>query len=95
MGIEASYRRPPRRCYNGRMFYRVLLPPPGYRGFMVAEYRTLEYQSCTRSLFHTDGSRCFPTIEEALGALPSITVELPFERYAQFIRLFQAPDDPV
>ena len=75
------------------MFYRIMLPPPGYRGFMVAEYRTLEYQSCVRSLFHTNGSPFFPTIEEALGALPPITVELPFERFSQFIKLFKTPDN--
>jgi hypothetical protein len=73
------------------MFYRIMLPPPGYRGFMVAEYRTLEYQSLIRSLFHVDGSRFFPTIEEAMGSLPPSTIELPFDRYAQFLRLFEAP----
>lgn len=71
------------------MYYRIALPPPGYHGFMVAEYRTLEYQSYVRALLNTGGSRFFSTIEEAVGALPPATSELPFERYAQFIKLFE------
>jgi hypothetical protein len=64
------------------MFYRILSAPPGYpphQQYMVAAYRTLEFQSSIGYVKNSDGSKYFGSLEEARMALPSDAEQLPFQ----------------
>jgi hypothetical protein len=75
------------------MFYRILKAPPGYpshQKYMVAEYTTLEFDSCRGNVKAIDGSRFFATLEEARKAIPSDARQLPFEPEYQFLELWES-----
>lgn len=74
------------------MFYRILKAPPGYpshQNYMVAEYTTLEFDSCCGNVKTIDGSRFFATLEEARKAIPCGARQLPFEPEHQFLELWE------
>ena len=74
------------------MFYRIIESPPGYRPdekYMVAKYPTLAIGS-SQAIFSDTGSRFFPTIENARGALPPNAKQLPFESEPPFVELWEA-----
>ena len=77
------------------MFYRILFAPPGYppdHRFMVGEYRDLEWGSFLGSVAVTSptGSKFFETLDDARAAIPQPARQLPFERDAQFIELWES-----
>lgn len=75
------------------MYYRILDAPPGYPHdckYMVAAYETLEYSTCVGSVLGNDGRRFVRTIEEARELIPKPRVQLPFDRDAQFLELWES-----
>jgi hypothetical protein len=75
------------------MFYRILMAPPGYaphQRFMVATYKTLEFDSCTGSVNNLDGSGFFGSLEEARQAMPTDATRLPFQPQHQFLELWES-----
>ncbi len=50
------------------MFYRILWAPPGYvhpKNYMLAKYRTLDYDSRIAQVKSADDSPFFATVDEA------------------------------
>ena len=77
------------------MFFRILHAPPGYpheKQYLVAIYRTLDYDSSESWVTNDAGSKFFSTIEEARRVIPSNARQLPFEPEDQFVELWEAPD---
>jgi hypothetical protein len=71
------------------------MAPPGYpphEDYMVAAYTALDLESCCGGVENTDGSRCFPTIEEARKAIPDDARRLPFQSEYQFLELWESPE---
>ena len=75
------------------MFYRILSAPPGYAAhekFMVAKYNTPQADSCCGDVRNADGSRFFPTLEDARRAIPGDAREVPFEPEYQSLELWES-----
>ena len=71
------------------MFYRILEAPPGYppeQGYLLVKYRALNYESVR------EPPRFFATIEDARAAIPNVHKQLPFDRDAQFIELWETSE---
>jgi len=78
-----------------RVFYRILSSPPGYgpaQRYMLAKYRTLEYDSRIAQVKNLDGSLFFATLEEAHKAIPAEAKRLPFEPEDQFLELWESAE---
>ncbi len=62
-------------------------------GFLVASYRSLDFDS-SEDFFRTeDGSRFLATIEEARSIIPKEAVRLPFIQHYQFIELWKLDEE--
>ncbi len=75
------------------MFYRILMAPPGYaphQKYMLAAYKTLEFDSCTGGVNNSDGSRFFGSLEETRQAIPGDANQLPFHPEHQFLELWES-----
>lgn len=75
------------------VFYRILIAPPGYappQNFMVGEYTTLNFESCPGTIKGVDGSKFFPSLEEARKAIPQPANRLPSKVEDQFIELWES-----
>lgn len=79
----------------GTMLYRIIEAPPGYppdQNYMVAMYRTLDYDTLCGRVRNAGGSQFFETVEAARKAIPANARRLPFDRDHQFLELWEAPD---
>jgi hypothetical protein len=75
------------------VIYRILAAPPGYPPedrYMVAAYKTREYDSCLGNVRRADGTFFAATLEGARGLLPADARRLPFEPEDQFLELWES-----
>ncbi len=75
------------------MFYRIMMAPPGYpphQKYMVAPYRSLEFESSVERVKNVDGSAFFATLEEARKAIPADGRQQPFQPEHQFLELWES-----
>jgi hypothetical protein len=77
------------------MFYRIILPPPGYQGFMVMECRTRDTHSQAGKLRNQIGTLFFATMEDARSAIPSGATQIAFEpENPAYLELWETPKPP-
>lgn len=77
------------------MFYRVILAPPGYQGFMVMECRTRDPQSQIAKLRSKCGTSFFPTMDDARKVIPHEAKQIPFEpENPVYLELWESADRP-
>jgi hypothetical protein len=61
------------------MYYRILMAPAGYaahQNYMLAAYKTSEFDSSTGYVNNFDGSRFFGSLEETRQAIPADAKQL-------------------
>ncbi len=77
------------------MFFRIMSAPPGYgpeERFMVAGYPDRDFRLPGFSIFNDEGSRFAASLEEARAMLPKNAKRLPYERYCQYLELWELPE---